>query len=178
MYPDAYVDYLVHFHGDRDWFECHELLEEYWKRHPADPKSKTWVGLIQVAVSLYHHRRGNRAGALKMIAASLRNMNDGHLAELGIDHTDFRRAVERRLEELSAEGSAPFSDLDIPLTDMELVRLCGAKCAEKGLVWKRPSDPGDRYIMNKHTLRDRTDVIEARSREALRKREHNKEARG
>ena len=48
-YPEAYIDFLVHFHGDRDWFECHERLEEYWKEHPDDPKSDTWVGLIQVA---------------------------------------------------------------------------------------------------------------------------------
>jgi predicted metal-dependent hydrolase len=178
MYPDAYVEYLFHFHADRDWFECHELLEEYWKEHPADPKSKTWVALIQVAVSLYHHRRGNRAGALKMIAASLRNMNDSHLAELGIDYKAFRATVERRLEELSAEGAAPFSDLNIPLSDMELIRLCRSRCEERGFGWRQPSDPGNRYIMNKHTLRDRTDVIEARSREAERKRELNNKAQG
>lgn len=176
MYPDAYVDYLVHFHADRDWFECHELLEEYWKEHPNDPKSATWVGLIQLAVSLYHHRRGNRAGALKMITAASRNLNDAHVAELGIDPAALRHLAEQRRELLAGEGEAPFADLDIPLADEELVRLCAARCAEKALQWKRPSDPDNRAIVHRHMLRDRSDVIEARSREAERRKKLYKEA--
>lgn len=31
MYPAEYLEYLVYFHADRDYFECHEILEEYWK---------------------------------------------------------------------------------------------------------------------------------------------------
>ena len=27
-FPLKYIDFLVHFHGDRDYFECHEILEE------------------------------------------------------------------------------------------------------------------------------------------------------
>ncbi|MEH7501602.1 DUF309 domain-containing protein, partial [Neobacillus drentensis] len=29
MYPTEYIQFLAHFHGDRDYFECHELLEDY-----------------------------------------------------------------------------------------------------------------------------------------------------
>lgn len=32
MYPEAYIEYLAEFHGSRDYFECHELLEEHWKK--------------------------------------------------------------------------------------------------------------------------------------------------
>ncbi len=38
MYPNAYLDYLVYFHGHRDYFECHEVLEEYWKKDQAGKK--------------------------------------------------------------------------------------------------------------------------------------------
>ena len=31
VYPEAYIEYLMYFHGNRDYFECHEVLEEYWK---------------------------------------------------------------------------------------------------------------------------------------------------
>ena len=34
QYPEAYTDYLCYFHGARDYFECHEVMEEYWKEHP------------------------------------------------------------------------------------------------------------------------------------------------
>lgn len=169
MYPDAYIEYLFHFHSDRDLFECHEVLEEYWKEHPDDPKGNTWVGLIQVAVALYHQRRGNRAGAVKMMATSLRNMNVEHLAELGIDAPVFRRDVERRLELLEDE-TLPFADFDIPLADGALIHACMQLCEQRGIRWKQPSDLNDRFLMNKHTLRDRSDVIEARTRQLTRRR--------
>lgn len=35
LYPTAYIKYLFHFHTDRDYFECHELLEEHWKQYDA-----------------------------------------------------------------------------------------------------------------------------------------------
>ena len=34
MYPTEYIQFLIHFHGDYDYFECHEILEEYWKTKP------------------------------------------------------------------------------------------------------------------------------------------------
>ncbi|PYI55947.1 DUF309 domain-containing protein [Paenibacillus flagellatus] len=178
MYPDEYVDYMVHFHADRDWFECHELLEEYWKRHPADRRSKTWVGLIQTAVSLYHHRRGNRAGALKMATAALANADDAHLSELGIDAAKFREELERRRAMLAHDESAPFSDMDIPIADESLLRRCVERSAELGLEWGRPSDPADRSVADKHTLRDRSEVVEARRREAERRRRKREGERG
>ncbi len=62
MYPKAYIDYLVEFHATRDYFECHEILEEYWKEDPPKKRKRYWVGFIQLAVALYHHRRQNTAG--------------------------------------------------------------------------------------------------------------------
>jgi predicted metal-dependent hydrolase len=29
-YPQAYVAYLAEFYGSRNFFECHEIMEEYW----------------------------------------------------------------------------------------------------------------------------------------------------
>lgn len=52
LYPKAYIDYLVYFHGLRDYFECHEVLEEHWKKDDKAERKKYWVGLIQIAVAL------------------------------------------------------------------------------------------------------------------------------
>lgn len=170
MYPDEYVEYLVHFHADRDWFECHEILEEYWKANPGDPKARTWVALIQTAVSLYHQRRGNREGARKMMEAVLRNANNADLLSLGIDATSFRRMAEGRLQQLTDSAAGPFTDLDMPITDGGLIARCQAKCEELGLQWGTPSDLDDPGLIHKHTLRDRSDVIAARKMEAERRR--------
>ncbi len=71
MYPKAYVAFLHEFHTTRDYFECHEILEEFWKEDPPDQRKKYWVGLIQLAVALYHQRRGNGKGAKRLISNSL-----------------------------------------------------------------------------------------------------------
>ncbi|MCD2486520.1 DUF309 domain-containing protein, partial [Staphylococcus aureus] len=51
MYPKAYIDYLVEFHATRDYFECHEILEEYWKEDPPKKRKRYWVGFIELAVA-------------------------------------------------------------------------------------------------------------------------------
>ncbi len=71
MYPTEYIQFLIHFHGDYDYFECHEILEEYWKTKPRGNRDDYLVGLIQVAVSLYHQRRTNWNGATKMMKSAI-----------------------------------------------------------------------------------------------------------
>ena len=86
-FPLKYIDFLVHFHGDRDYFECHEILEEFWKEIDSKNKHSIWVGLIQLAVANYHHRRGNFNGALKTLQKSLHifTLDEMKLCKLGID---------------------------------------------------------------------------------------------
>ena len=35
-YEPLYVAYLVYFNRDRDYFECHEVLEELWLERERD----------------------------------------------------------------------------------------------------------------------------------------------
>ncbi len=86
MYPKAYIDYLVEFHATRDYFECHEILEEFWKEDPPKKRKRYWVGFIQLAVALYHHRRQNTAGAKRLMANSIRILQAEHRAveDLGL----------------------------------------------------------------------------------------------
>lgn len=46
------------------FFECHEVLEELWKRTQT-PEKWFYAGLIHCAVSRYQHRRGNAYGACR-----------------------------------------------------------------------------------------------------------------
>jgi uncharacterized protein len=166
-YPDAYIQYLVHFHGDRDWFECHEILEEYWKSQPQDARSKTWVGLIQIAVGLYHQRRGNRAGALKMLESAQRNLDSHVLDGLGLDGQLTMTRIQERCKEIEvADPALPFTDLNLPIADGELLNRCLERCDQMQLQWEAPSRLEERQLVYKHTLRDRTKVIETRRTEA------------
>jgi uncharacterized protein len=168
-YPSAYIDYLVYFHGDRDYFECHEVLEEYWKEHPGDPLSGIYVGLIQVAVALYHQRRGNRNGAVKMLKQAIRGLHNPLVEQLGINGEQLQARLKQRLEELETSPELPYTDLDLCLSDAELTERCSRIASGRGKTWGQPSDLGDRYLLNKHTLRDRSEVIRERERQKQRK---------
>ncbi|WP_135551204.1 DUF309 domain-containing protein [Paenibacillus cymbidii] len=166
-YPQAYLDYLHYFMYERDYFECHEVLEAYWKEHPNSPLRTVWVGLIQVAVGAYHHRRGNRAGALKMTASAAEKLTPEGLRELGIDAEPYLAQLNDRIEQLRRDPLAPYRAMSIPFADRELEAACLRRC---GLaVWP----PADRRIaddlLHKHTRRDRSMVIGERRSSLLAK---------
>ncbi len=158
--PEAYVRFLAHYHGDRDFFECHELLEEYWKEHPSSPYRNEWVGLIQAAVGMYHYRRGNAAGAKKSFAGALRRYNPERLRELGLDAERWTELLTTALHR--AEIGAPYRDVDLPIDDESLLAKAKAACASFGADWGAPSRMEDLELLHRHARRDRSDVIEAR----------------
>ncbi|UJF36039.1 DUF309 domain-containing protein [Paenibacillus hexagrammi] len=171
-YPEAYLDYLIFFHAERDYFECHEVMEEYWKQHPTDERSKTYVGLIQIAVGIYHERRGNTAGAVKMLQSAIRNLNAEHTASLGLSASELEHVVMERIA-LIQEGdrNRSFTDINLPIADPELVQYCEAKCQEQGLTWQSASDLQNPALIHKHTVRDRTPVIREREAQILLRRQ-------
>ena len=163
-YPSAYLSFLVEFHATRDYFECHELLEEYWKEHPGDGLGQIWVALIQLAVGSYHERRGNLAGASKMLLQSRKRMTDAGALQVGVDGEKLRAMITERLA--SIERGEPFIDMELPIIDEALLKSCLNLCAKKGLSWSAPSS-GEAALLHRHTLRDRSDVIAARAAAAI-----------
>ncbi|WP_456274175.1 DUF309 domain-containing protein [Bacillus sp. AK031] len=151
-YPEAYLQFLNHFHGDRDYFECHEVLEEYWKEVDPGNRKSVWVGLIQVAVGFYHFRRDNRKGAYRMISKGKKLLGDhiDSLADLGIDPQKLQVLLEDTLININSE--AAYQSIDLPLIG-ELQQFCQSK-GEHGEV--------SESLIHRHMLRDRSEVIETR----------------
>jgi predicted metal-dependent hydrolase len=170
MYPKEYLSYLKHFHGDRDYFECHELLEAYWKSLPQAMRSSVWVGLIQIAVSLYHQRRGNYAGAAKMMRSAVEILSRAaeDVDRLGLDTKELIVRLSARLTEIEQEK--PYTSLNLPIADPALLSECEQLCRQSGLRFGQASDLTDDYLLNKHTRRDRSDVIAEREKSLLEKR--------
>lgn len=173
MYPKAYIGFLAEFHASRDYFECHELLEEYWKENPTEKRSIHWVGLIQLAVALYHQRRGNEAGAKRLIANSLRILLSEKQAvcSLGLSHPKLIELIETLSDDI--EAGLPYKSVMLPITDEALKEACLAECRRKGYTWGQEG-VSDTFLIHKHRLRDRTDVIKEREREM----ERRKKSRG
>lgn len=171
MYPEAYLDYLVHFHGDRDYFECHEVLEEYWKQLKEDKRS-VWVGLILVAVANYHYRRNNLNGAYKSLTKAIAILEEQKKLNqsLGLDRARFISLLTARAKHIST--GVPYTSFNFPVTDGELLQKCLQLCEKKGLSWGSLSQaPSD--IINRHISRDRGQVIQDR-KEALKRRMEKK----
>ncbi|WP_404346649.1 DUF309 domain-containing protein [Sutcliffiella horikoshii] len=165
MYPKAYLDYLYHFHCDRDYFECHEVLEEYWKEKEAIDREIHWVGLIQIAVGLYHHRRGNFKGSLRMLQNACRviGKESSAINALGLDSGRLVKMLDERI--VCVTKQEPYVSMNLPIADPDLQLSCDALAKSASKVWGAPSDLLDGSLVNRHTLRDRSDVIEERRKQ-------------
>lgn len=168
-YPEAWIDYLIYFHTDQDFFECHEVLEEHWKNEGM--KGNLWPGLIQIAVALYHQRRGNMNGAKRMITSGLEKLytEKAALIDLGVELQPFFNVVEDRKREI--EQQKEFQPISLPLTS-DLFRVCLLKTSKTEVDWNIKDIPGEN-IIHKHRLRDRTSVIEERKKQKLQKKRFN-----
>ncbi|MFT8322961.1 MAG: DUF309 domain-containing protein [Bacillus sp. (in: firmicutes)] len=173
MYPKEFILFLVHFHGDRDYFECHEIGEEYWKEVEAGNKKSIWVAFILLAVSCYHHRRGNYPGALKTIkkSFSLFKQNTQMLSSYGIDSVLLLALLENNTKRI--ENMVPYKMIDLPLQDAELEKQCQQYCNKMGLSWKNKGTVANE-IIHRHLTRDRSIVIQERDAAILAKRKNRK----
>jgi predicted metal-dependent hydrolase len=174
MYSDAYIDFLAHFHGSRDYFECHEILEEYWKQtEENDRKKSVWVGLIQISVALYHHRSGNMKGAYRTLCKGIDIIEEKKEAiiKLGLEHEKLLITLRKRLEEM--DDGVSYYSINLPIFDQKLLETAIKRCYLLGYKWHEKSDLSNTSLLKKHTLRDRSNVIKARE-EQLQLRKKNR----
>lgn len=158
-YANEYIEFLIEFHGSRDYFECHEILEDYWKSQlPIDRKS-VWVGLIQMAVGFYHYRRDNLTGARRILEKSYRLLKNKtkELEKLGLYSESVLTLLEETLSHITQ--NIAYSSPTLPIKDPALLQLCKQSCIEKNLVWNSESDLSNSALIDKHLKRDRQDII-------------------
>ncbi|MBS4194548.1 DUF309 domain-containing protein [Lederbergia citri] len=160
-FSEAYVSFLIHFHGDRDYFECHEVLEDHWKNYGM-ARDSIWVGLIQIAVSFYHYRRGNIKGSLKLIdkAIHLLSYKEIEVCTLGIDYEELIK--ELNISKARMHHKMPYKPIILPIYDQSLLAFCKEKCANRGNAWGILVDEAPDSIVHKHILRKRSKVISKR----------------
>lgn len=162
MYPEEYIHYLVHFHGDRDYFECHEILEEYWKTVDKNNKNSILVAFILLAVSNYHHRRENYRGACRTLKKSIAifTLQKHLLNKFGLSPT-FIDYLEDHLK--SVENVKKYKSMNLPIHDSALIESCTLACKEKGFIWGQESDLANEEIVHRHAKRDRSEVLNERN---------------
>lgn len=162
MYSKAYIDYLIHFHTDRDYFECHEILEEYWKQDTIINRKQFLVALIQVAVGMYHYRNRNLNGARKVFNKSIYYiyLQIEELSKLDINTDLLLQLIKTQIEQI--DSKVPYKSINLPLND-NLLHYCLQYCRENHLNWGLQSDISNNELIYKHKLRDRSEIITERN---------------
>ena len=155
LFHPLFIDYCAYFNGNEDYFECHEVLEEYWKEIAPKEKLHPLVGYVQLATSMYHWRRANFNGATRMMSKAVLNFEQNRESEF-FDYIDFKQLLlilKDRLQKMQV--NEPFLKFALPLKNEQLQSLVQQKISTC-----TPMD--SHFIFNKHMLRDRTEILEAR----------------
>lgn len=118
-YDRLYVKFLYYFNVIRDYYECHEVLEELWLEEGRNP---LYQGLLQVAVGLYHHHNGNTSGSKKLLTLALEKLMAYPEEALGINLGRLIEDCHHYLKKLHCIETVPFKpyDLDIHIIDDNL----------------------------------------------------------
>lgn len=94
---------VLQLFNNREFFECHELLEEAWM--PERGARRLFLqGLIHLSVGFHHCRRGNTAGASRQLRKGLNKLNAYLPACEGIDTARLCREVLSVLDQMEAGG--------------------------------------------------------------------------
>lgn len=82
-----------------EYYECHETLEDLWQAEKGRIQD-LYKGILQIGVGIYHARRSNLKGALRLISSGMKLMSQFTPSCLGIDVEDFLQMTGRMKEEL------------------------------------------------------------------------------
>jgi len=152
-----FINFIEHFNGDRDYFECHEVLEEYWKEIDPGNKDHPLTAWIQLATGMYHWRRDNFNGAYRMLTKASWKISSHKDSPFfaGIDHVNLLADIKRAITAI--EKSESFVPFRLKLS----MDLFGGLLNEQELVelFKLPEPES---LIHKHMRRDRRHILEER----------------
>ncbi|MER2115319.1 MAG: DUF309 domain-containing protein, partial [Solibacillus isronensis] len=113
------------------------------------------VGYVQLATGMYHFRRANITGAARIMEKAIVNFELNCNSEF-FEYIDVRQLLLLMKNQLrKIQENQPFAHFTLPITDRQLQELVHERI--KSIP---PMD--SHFIFNKHMLRDRTEILEAR----------------
>ncbi|CAM4146171.1 DUF309 domain-containing protein [Lacicoccus alkaliphilus] len=169
------LKYYNEFIIKQDYFECHEIMEDAWKSKKHYSKEDDEIFFIQLSTAEYHYRRNNFYGARKIYRRAVKRLEERpfpHL-EYGLE-SDVTPLIKERLD---AIGGKPFTPLLLPLTGQMFEAL--RAYAMPGLSSKEflrqiaKIHKKDITLVQKHRLRDRSEIIKVRNEKLREKRSRN-----
>ncbi|GKV67911.1 hypothetical protein NCCP2716_04090 [Sporosarcina sp. NCCP-2716] len=154
-----FVQFLVYFNTNGDYFEGHEVLEDYWKSVSAHTKIHPLTAFILLTTGMYHWRRGNFEGSSRTLHKAQQRFREAiplfpdYAEEIDLDGLllDMDNAVR------TIRDRQPFKPFAIRGLSPDLAGKTQAAALTLPLL-PAGSDP----VIHKHMLRDRTDILRLR----------------
>ena len=113
--------------GQGRYFECHEALEGLWRNEPGRQRV-FYNGLINCAVALYQHQRGNAEGAVRQLERARIKLDGFRPAHDGVE-------IDRLIMEIEATVASSLAQLnDAQRARLAALREIVTKRIERDLV--------------------------------------------
>ena len=103
--------------NNREWYECHETIEELWLDETGEMRNFL-QGTLQISVALLHWRNGNYGGAISLLESGVKYLKCVSDVCLWVDVLALIADSERvrvSLEELGKERMCSLDSTLIPL---------------------------------------------------------------
>lgn len=116
VFDERYLKFFELF-NERDFYECHEVLEDLWMETQAQERPY-YQGLIQTATAFYHLENGNLRGADKLFVTGLNYLSHFPEAYLGFDLGGYRAVCEQwhgRVRRRLAGETVELASADFPV---------------------------------------------------------------
>src|SRR5436190_16031346 len=97
--------------NERDFYECHEVLEDLWMETYAAERPY-YQGLIQTATAFYHLENGNLAGARKLFSTGLEYLKNYPDRYLGFELGPYRQICGDWLDRVVRKSRGEAVELD------------------------------------------------------------------
>lgn len=68
--PPEQLLLAIHQFNNREWFDCHETIEELWIGETGEMRDFL-QGTLQISVALFHWSNGNHGGAVHLLASGI-----------------------------------------------------------------------------------------------------------
>lgn len=95
----------------REWFECHETLEDLWIGEEGEVRH-LFQGILQIAIAMHHWRNGNYVGAVSLFNGGVMLLNQVSEACLWVDVARLIADANRVREALEELGKERMGELD------------------------------------------------------------------
>ena len=101
MFVDEWFIRGLELFNEKDYFECHEVIEELWLETPSDdPYRDLYKGVIQAAAAIYQFDRGILSGAKGLYKTSVEYLGGYAPRTLGLNIEKMILDLKRCFKEL------------------------------------------------------------------------------